>query len=83
MLRGGGQRRFPALSKDSEHEQGPEGSELWVCEHQEDCCLQWKDAALLRNGGDAAGRHPTGHSGTRRLSFYKGPNADRSFSLLS
>lgn len=30
VFRGGGQRRFPALSKDSEREQGPEGSELWA-----------------------------------------------------
>ena len=29
--------------------------------------LQWKDAALLRNGGDEAGCHSIGHALTARL----------------
>ena len=45
--------------------------------------LQWKEAALLRNGGDAAGRHPIGHKLSKAESVCKGPDVDRSFSLPS
>ena len=45
--------------------------------------LQWKEAALARNGGDAAGRHPIGHKLSKAESVCTGPNVDRSFSLPS